>query len=121
MCPAHVPSIIIWGESDGRDGPVPRGRGGVAMVQDTQGKRWKHTQVSRISTRPARVLWQEALLRDVCPRGVILISVWQTSQKLKPKTEDSNCFKSNCGSTPYYMPAFFFTKAINKQCSTSWG
>jgi hypothetical protein len=44
------------------------------MVQDTQGKRWKRPQVSRIPARPARVLSQGALLtgvcwRDVCPRG----------------------------------------------------
>jgi len=43
-------------------------RGGMAMVQDTQGKRWKRPQVNRIH------MWQEALLtgvwwRDVCPRG----------------------------------------------------
>jgi hypothetical protein len=45
----------------------------MAMVQDTQGKRWKR----RIPARPARVLSmapQEALLTsvcwlDVCPRG----------------------------------------------------
>ena len=36
-------------------------RGGMAMVQDTQGKRWKR----RIPARPARVLWQEALLTSV--------------------------------------------------------
>jgi hypothetical protein len=32
-------------------------RGGMAMVQDTQGKRWKSPQVNRIPARPARVLW----------------------------------------------------------------
>ena len=45
-------------------------RGGMAMVQDTQGKRWKRPQVSRILARPTRVLWQEALLTDVCWRDV---------------------------------------------------
>jgi len=42
----------------------------MAMVQDTQGKRWKRPQVSRILARPTRVLWQEALLTDVCWRDV---------------------------------------------------
>jgi IS5 family transposase len=45
-------------------------RGGMAMVQDTQSKRWKRPQVSRIPARLARVLWQEALLTGVCWRDV---------------------------------------------------
>jgi hypothetical protein len=31
-------------------------RGGMVMVQDTQGKRWKRPQVNRIPARRARVL-----------------------------------------------------------------
>jgi hypothetical protein len=53
-------------------------RGGMPMVQDTQGKRWKRPQVSRIPARPARVLWQEALLTGVCcvlARGGVMCGV----------------------------------------------
>ena len=59
----HMSSDTHWGESDGRDGVT-----GMAMVQDTQGKRLKRPQVSRIPTRPARVLRQGALLTSVCWR-----------------------------------------------------
>ena len=60
-------------------------RGGMAMVQDTQGKRWKRPQVSRILARPTRVLWQEALLTDVCWRDVCPLAFCQISTRLSKK------------------------------------